>query len=91
MERITTAMMTECPEFVFETAMASGPEEAEKIIAADAANDVDGYVVYQLNCWNKVVQSAAATGKPVLYADFKYAGRGASGCRPLAEGRCGSH
>jgi len=76
MEKITTAMMTECPEFVFETAMANGPEEAEKIIAADTNNDVDGYVVYQLNCWNKVIQPVTATGKPVLYSDFKYAGSG---------------
>jgi hypothetical protein len=76
MEGITGALTRECPEFDFETAMANGPEETEKIIAAEGSGDVDGYVVYQLNCWNRVVQPVAATGKPVLYADFQYAGSG---------------
>lgn len=76
MDRITATMATECPEFVFKSAMASGPEQVEKIIAAEENSDVDGYVVYQLNCWNRVVQSAVLTGKPVLYADFQYAGSG---------------
>jgi hypothetical protein len=76
MEKITTALAEECNDFVFETAQANGPEEAEKIIAADTDAAVDGYVVYQLNCWNRVVQPAAATGKPVLYADYQYAGSG---------------
>jgi len=76
MERIKAEMTRQCPGFVFEFAMANGPEEADKILAADKAGNVDGYVVYQLNCWNKVVQSAVATGKPVLYVDYKYAGSG---------------
>ena len=29
-----------------------------------------------MNCWNEVVQTAATAGKPVLYADFPYAGSG---------------
>jgi hypothetical protein len=37
---------------------------------------VDGYIVYQMNCWNPVVQTLAKTGKPVLYADFQYGGSG---------------
>ncbi len=43
---------------------------------ADKTGNIDGYVVYQLNCWNQVVQTAAASGKPVLYADFQYGGSG---------------
>jgi hypothetical protein len=74
MERFTTELAQRCEGFEFLTAMASGPEEADRIVGDDAG--VDGYVVFQMNCWNRVVQSAAATGKPVLYADFKYAGSG---------------
>jgi len=29
-----------------------------------------------MNCWNRVVQTMAATGKPVLYADFQFGGSG---------------
>ena len=42
----------------------------------DKAGGIDGYLVYQMNCWNRVVQTIAATGKPVLYADFQYGGSG---------------
>ncbi|UCG87190.1 MAG: twin-arginine translocation signal domain-containing protein [Gemmatimonadota bacterium] len=74
MEQFTTHLATQCQGFEFLPSMANGPEETDKILLDDT--DVDGYVVFQMNCWNRVVQSAAATGKPVLYADFKYAGSG---------------
>jgi len=76
MQRIDGELARRCPEFEFESTMASGPDEAEKILAQDGPAGIDGYLVYQLNCWNQVVQSVAATGKPVLYADFQYAGSG---------------
>jgi hypothetical protein len=44
--------------------------------ARDKSAAIDGYLVYQMNCWNRVVQTIAASGKPVLYADFKYGGSG---------------
>jgi hypothetical protein len=56
--------------------LATGPEDAVKIIEQDKANPVDGYIVYQMNCWNRVVQTVAETGKPVLYADFQFGGSG---------------
>ncbi len=74
MERFTSELTARCQGFEFTPSMASGPEETDRLIAEDA--DVDGYLVFQMNCWNRVVQSAAATGKPVLYVDFKYAGSG---------------
>ncbi len=74
MDRYTTELTARCPGFAFTPCMANGPEEADKVLGDDA--DTDGYVVLQMNCWNRVVQSAAATGKPVLYVDFKYAGSG---------------
>ena len=42
----------------------------------DKTNGIDGYLIYQMNCWNQVVQTIATSGKPVLYADFQYAGSG---------------
>jgi hypothetical protein len=64
------------PGFEFLTSMAKGPEEAENILKADSDSSIDGYLVYQLNCWNRVVQTLARSGKPVLYADFQYGGSG---------------
>src|SRR5205809_2522707 len=29
-----------------------------------------------MNCWNRVVQTLAGSGKPVLYADFQFGGSG---------------
>jgi len=58
--------------------MATGPEEAKKILEENKSGGIDGYIIYQMNCWNRVVQTIAASGKPVLYVDFQYGGSG--GC-----------
>jgi hypothetical protein len=76
MDRITTTLVRNFPEYNLVATMAKGPEEAQKILAADAASPVDGYVVCQLNCWNQVVQTIAGSGKPTLYVDFQYGGSG---------------
>jgi len=76
MERFNTTLTKRCPDFEFITSMASGPEEAEKILIQDKESDVGGYVVFQMNCWNQVVQTIAVSGKPVLYVDYQYAGSG---------------
>ena len=56
--------------------MATGPDQAKAILEQDKSASIDGYLVYQLNCWNRVVQTMATSGKPVLYADFQYGGSG---------------
>jgi hypothetical protein len=56
--------------------MANGPEAAQKVLDGDKAASVDGYIVYQLNCWNQVVQTMSASGKPTLFVDFQYGGSG---------------
>ena len=66
MDRTTAALVKGFPGWDFATAMAKGPEEAQKILADDAASPFDGYVVVQLNCWNRVVQTIAGSGKPTL-------------------------
>lgn len=76
MENFNRALAAGCPEFTFVHSLASGPEEAEKIVESDRDAGVGGYIVFQMNCWNQVVQTIAATAKPVLYVDFKYAGSG---------------
>jgi hypothetical protein len=76
MDKINTALTKNFPDFEFIPTMAKGPEEAEKIAQKDVQDSIDGYIVYQMNCWNKVVQSFAKTGKPVLYADFQFGGSG---------------
>ncbi len=76
MKRIEEELSRRCPDFEFLTAMAAGPEQAKKIVEDDKSAAIDGYLVYQMNCWNRVVQTIAETGKPVLYADYQYAGSG---------------
>ncbi|MCK7477301.1 MAG: hypothetical protein M0C28_07245 [Candidatus Moduliflexus flocculans] len=76
MEGITGTLGRSFPRWDLRTSMAKGPEEAEKILAGDAAAPMDGYIVCQLNCWNRVVQTIAASGQPTLYVDFQYGGSG---------------
>jgi len=76
MERITSELSKRFRNIEFLTAMAAGPADAEKIAEKDTTDMIDGYIVYQMNCWNQVVQTIAKTGKPVLYADFQFGGSG---------------
>ena len=76
MEKINKVLARQCDGFEFVSSMAKGPEEAKKILEQDKAGAIDGYLVYQMNCWNRVVQTIATSGKPVLYADFQYGGSG---------------
>jgi len=76
MDRTTSTLARAFPRWEILTSMAKGPEEAQKVLDADAASPVDGYVVVQLNCWNRVVQTIAVSGKPMLYVDFQYGGSG---------------
>jgi hypothetical protein len=77
MTRITNELGARCAGIEFIPSTATGEEEAKKLLEQDqAAGNIDGYLVYQMNCWNRVVQAVAASGKPVLYADFQYGGSG---------------
>jgi hypothetical protein len=76
MDRITGTLAQGFPSWDLQTSMAKGPEEAQKILEDDAAAPMDGYIVCQLNCWNRVVQTIAGSGKPTLYVDFPYGGSG---------------
>lgn len=76
MVKINTTLEKEFPGYEFIHTQAKGKEEAEKILQQDKEANIDGYLVYQMNCWNQVVQTMATSGKPVLYADFQYGGSG---------------
>ncbi len=76
MERINSELAKRRPGFEFVSSMAAGPEQARKILDGDKSTGIDGYLVYQMNAWNQVVQTIATSGKPVLYADFQYGGSG---------------
>ncbi|MGQ9578124.1 MAG: hypothetical protein ACUVWQ_05840 [Candidatus Aminicenantales bacterium] len=75
-ERYIQVLEKKLPEFAFLVSNVSGPEETIKVLEADQKEETDGYVVFQLNCWNRVVQPVIQTGKPVLYVDFQYGGSG---------------
>jgi hypothetical protein len=76
MERINTTLAQQCRGFEFLPTVANGPEQARQILDGDKSQSIDGYLVYQLNCWNRVVQTLAESGKAVLYADFQFGGSG---------------
>ena len=77
MEKIMNALAIGCPDIEFVQSMVSGAEGAEQLRDADLAEgNIDGYIVVQMNCWNQAVNQLVVSGKPVLYADFNYAGSG---------------
>jgi hypothetical protein len=76
MVKINTALGDHFQDMEFLSSLATGPEDAAKIVELDKQAPVDGYIVYQMNCWNQVIQTIAKTGKPVLYADFQFGGSG---------------
>jgi L-fucose isomerase-like protein len=76
MKEMTAALSAGCPEIEFIPTTATGPDQAKAILESDKGSNIDGYVVVQMNCWNRVVQTMVEAGKPVLYADFLYAGSG---------------
>ena len=76
MDRINNLLTNNFADFEFLPVMATGPEDAKKIVKQDKPENIDGYIVYQMNCWNKVIQTIAETEKPVLYADFQFGGSG---------------
>lgn len=76
MEKINAALISNFRNAEFLPVMATGPEDAAKIAEQDVNENIDGYIIFQMNCWNRVVQEIAKTGKPVLYADFQFGGSG---------------
>jgi hypothetical protein len=76
MERTNAELAARFRDIAFLPVMAAGPEQAQKILEGDSAAGIDGYLVFQMNCWNRVAQTFVPAGKPVLYADFQFGGSG---------------
>lgn len=76
MDEITAGLRAEFPEFTFLSSLAAGEDETRRILDVDGQQNIDGYIVYQMNAWNRVAQAVVPTGKPVLYADFQFGGSG---------------
>jgi hypothetical protein len=76
MEKVNAGLAKQCPRFEFVSSLATGPEQTQKILDEDKDTGVNGYIIYQMNAWNQVVQTVAKAGKPVLYVDFQYGGSG---------------
>jgi hypothetical protein len=75
-DQLENELPKRCPGCQFVSSLATGPDQAKQILAADREAGIDGYLVYQMNCWNQVAQTLATSGKPVLYADFQFGGSG---------------
>ena len=75
-ERVTNELQRTCPEIELLPTVAHGPEDAQKLLAGDESERIDGYIVYQMNNWVQVMQTIVAKGKPTIVADFPYAGSG---------------
>lgn len=76
MDQTTAELRNRFKDFTFLSSLASGEEPTKKILEGDAVQPVDGYIVYQMNAWNRVAQTVVTSGKPVLYADFQFGGSG---------------
>ncbi len=76
MEQTNAQLRNHIRNFTFLSALATGEEQAKQILEADRTENIDGYIVYQMNCWNRVAQTMVASAKPVLYVDFQYGGSG---------------
>jgi hypothetical protein len=77
MQSVEAELRKRCKNFEFVSSLATGEQQAKQVLEQDqTGHGVDGYLVYQMNCWNRVVQTLATSGKPVLYADFQFGGSG---------------
>ena len=76
MGKTNTMLIKQFPKIEFLPVQAADKVEAEKILTGDKSQNIDGYIVFQMNCWNQVMQTMATSGKPLLYVDFQFGGSG---------------
>ncbi|MEN6459351.1 MAG: hypothetical protein ABFC63_10520 [Thermoguttaceae bacterium] len=80
MEYVKSSLKKLCPEVELLPVLAHGADDAKKLLAADRADRIDGYVVYQLNNWVDAMQPIVASGVPTIVADFLFGGSGGVPC-----------
>ena len=77
MKNVMDALNAAVKGVAFVPGMASDIPTAKKIVAEDnAAGDVKGYLVIQLNNWVSCISPIARTFKPLLFCSFPYSGIG---------------
>ena len=76
-KNMTDALNAGVKNVEFIPSKASTEEDGQHIAEDDAARgDIAGYMVVQLNCWNRVVLGLAKAGLPMLYTCMPYGGDG---------------
>ena len=77
MKNVTDVLNAAVKGVAFVPGMASDVASAKKIVAEDnAAGDIKGYLVIQLNNWVRCISPIARTFKPLLFCSFPYSGIG---------------
>lgn len=75
MENIVNAMNARVKDVQFIAAKSKDEVDAAAMAAEDG-DDIAGYVVVQMNCWNGTIFGLTPTKKPILYVPHPYAGDG---------------
>lgn len=77
MQSMTAALNAGVRGVEFIPSKANTEEDGLAIVAEDAkTGEISGYMVVQMNCWNKAVFGIATSGKPLLFTALPYAGDG---------------
>ena len=76
MQKINDDLAKAFPSIEFVSSTADGPEQAKAIRAKGKSEKLDGYIVFQMNNWPKVIQTVVGSGKPTLFVDYLYGGTG---------------
>jgi hypothetical protein len=66
-----------CPDVEFLPVSMTWVEEAEKMLAADAGQEIDGYAVYLLGIPSNASRAIAMSGRPTVLIDDLFGGTGA--------------
>ncbi len=75
MENAMNALNANIPDVNFIASKAKNEEDA-KAIAEKDGDEIAGYMVIQMNCWNPVINGVLPLKKPILFYSHPYAGDG---------------
>jgi len=76
MEKVNHALENALPQFEFLHSTVASAVQAQALLLRDLGRRIDGYIIHQMTLWKFTTGIFAATGKPVLLADFIYGGSG---------------
>jgi hypothetical protein len=73
-KELTEILTKAVPDIEFVSATVQNGHQAERLL--EAADPVDGYLVYMLGIWTGAPQVIGSSGKPTLFVDDLYGGSG---------------